>query len=226
MNCYVPVGLDHFYLMLLLYLPFWLAGKESVCNVIDMSSVPGLGRSPGEGNGYPLQYSGLENSMDCIVHGVTKSQTQLSNFHFYYGWYLPAEYRWPFNLALPYKLNRSARIRMACFSMLNNYNRKGFPGGSVGKESTCNAGDCLQHSRPGLDPWIRKIPWRRKWQPITVFLPGKSHGQRRLTGSMGSQESDMTYRLNQNQNNYMQFWRVKHSDMVSGSTYMHMFSSA
>ena len=45
-------------------------------------SIPGLGRSPGEGNGYPLQYSGLENSMDCIVHGVTKSRTQLSDFHF------------------------------------------------------------------------------------------------------------------------------------------------
>ena len=51
------------------------AGKESACNVGDLGSVPGLGRSPGEGNGYPLQYSGLENSMDCIVHGVTKSQT-------------------------------------------------------------------------------------------------------------------------------------------------------
>ena len=44
-------------------------------------SVPGLGRSPGEAKGYPLQYSGLENSMDCIVHGVTKSWTRLSNFH-------------------------------------------------------------------------------------------------------------------------------------------------
>ena len=45
-------------------------------------SIPGLGQSPGEGKSYPLQYSGLENSMDCIVHGVTKSRTQLSNFHF------------------------------------------------------------------------------------------------------------------------------------------------
>ena len=44
---------------------------------------PGLGRSPGEGKGYPLQYSGLENSMDSIVHGVTKSRTQLSDFHFH-----------------------------------------------------------------------------------------------------------------------------------------------
>ena len=58
------------------------AGKESACNAGDLGLVPGLGRSPGEGKGYPLQYSGLENSMDSIVHGVTKSWTQLSNFHF------------------------------------------------------------------------------------------------------------------------------------------------
>ena len=51
------------------------AGKESSCNVEDLALIPLLGRSPGEGKGYPLQYSGLENSMACIVHGVTKSQT-------------------------------------------------------------------------------------------------------------------------------------------------------
>ena len=51
------------------------AGKESACNVGDLGSIPGLGRSPGEGNSYPLQYSGLENSMDCIVNGVAMSQT-------------------------------------------------------------------------------------------------------------------------------------------------------
>ena len=67
---------------LVLWLPCGSAGKESACNVGDLDSVPGLGRSPGGGKGYPLQYSGLENSMDCIVHGVAKSQTQLSNFHF------------------------------------------------------------------------------------------------------------------------------------------------
>ena len=47
----------------------------------DLGSVPGLGRSPGEGKGYPLQYSGLEDSIDCIVHGVAKSRTPLSDFH-------------------------------------------------------------------------------------------------------------------------------------------------
>ena len=58
------------------------AGIESTCNAGDPDSIPGSGRSPGEGKGYPLQYSGLENSMDCIVRGVAKSRTQLSNFHF------------------------------------------------------------------------------------------------------------------------------------------------
>ena len=58
-------------------------GKEFTCNVGDCGSIPGPGRSPGEGKGYPLQYSGLENSMDCTVHGVTKSRTRLSDFHFH-----------------------------------------------------------------------------------------------------------------------------------------------
>ena len=55
--------------------PFGSAGKESAYNAGDLGLIPGLGRSAGEGKGYPLQYSGLENSMDCIVHGVTKSRT-------------------------------------------------------------------------------------------------------------------------------------------------------
>ena len=67
--------------------PLWASleaqlGKESTFNVGDLGSIPGLGRSPGEGKGYPLQYPGLENSMDCIDHGVSKSQTQLNKFHF------------------------------------------------------------------------------------------------------------------------------------------------
>ena len=64
--------------------PHSSAGKESACNAGDRGLIPGLGRSPGEGKGYPLQYSGLENSMICIVHGVAKSWTQLSDFHFHH----------------------------------------------------------------------------------------------------------------------------------------------
>ena len=65
--------------------PCGSAGKESACNMGDLSSIPGLGRSPGEGKGYPLQYSCLQNSMDCIVHGVAESlltpvRTKVTNF--------------------------------------------------------------------------------------------------------------------------------------------------
>ena len=63
--------------------PWWLSRSRICHNVGNLGSIPGLGRSPGEGNGYLLQYSGLENSMDCRVHGVAKSQTQLSKFHFH-----------------------------------------------------------------------------------------------------------------------------------------------
>ena len=52
-----------------------LAGKESTCNAGDLGLIPGLGRTPGEAKGYPLQYSGLENSRDCLVCGVAKSWT-------------------------------------------------------------------------------------------------------------------------------------------------------
>ena len=64
-------------------------GKESSYSVGDLGSIPGLGR---EGKDYPLQYSGLENSMDWIVHRVAKSRTQLSGFHFPFTilvWFLP-----------------------------------------------------------------------------------------------------------------------------------------
>ena len=64
----------------------------------------------------------------------------------------------------------------------------GFPGGSDGKSV------CLQCRRPGFDPWVGKIPWRRKWQPTPLLLPGKSHGQRSLVGysPWGHKESDTT----------------------------------
>ena len=70
----IPVFLDF---------PCGSAGKESACNAGDLSLVPGLRISPGEGNSYLLQYSGLENCMYCIVHGVAKSWTQLSDFNFH-----------------------------------------------------------------------------------------------------------------------------------------------
>ena len=64
--------------------PWDSAGKESSCNAGNLSLIPGLGKSLGEGKGYPCQYSGLENSMDCIVYEVSKIWTQLSDFHFHF----------------------------------------------------------------------------------------------------------------------------------------------
>ena len=64
--------------------PCGSAGKQFACNAGDLGSIPGLGRSPREEKGYPLQYSGLGNSMDCTVHGVTQSQTCLTDFHFHF----------------------------------------------------------------------------------------------------------------------------------------------
>ena len=66
-----------------------------------------------------------------------------------------------------------------------------FPGGSNGRSI------CLQCERPGFDPWVRKLPWRRKWHPTPVLLPGKSHGQRSLVGysPWGYKELDTTERL-------------------------------
>ena len=63
--------------------PGGLAGKESTCHAGDLGLTPGLGRSPGEGRGYQLQYSGLENSMNCIVGGFANSRTRLSDFHLF-----------------------------------------------------------------------------------------------------------------------------------------------
>ena len=62
--------------------PCGSAGKESTYNAGALGLIPGLGRSPGEGKAYPLQYSDLEKSIDCRVHGIAKSWTQLSKFHF------------------------------------------------------------------------------------------------------------------------------------------------
>ena len=73
-------------------------------------------------------------------------------------------------------------------------------GVSDGKESTGNVEYLLNMWRHVLNPWVRKILWRRKWQPALVFLPGKSHGQSSLVGysSQGCKESDRTQKLSNN----------------------------
>ena len=125
--------------------------KESAHNAGELGSIPGWGRSPGEGNGNPLLYSCLENS---IVRGAWRAIVhEIANRH--------------------------------------DKASQGFPGGSSGKESAC---ECRRSRRCCFGPWVGKMPWKRKWQPAPVFLPGESHGQRSLAGCSpwGRKESDTT----------------------------------
>ena len=75
--------------------------------------------------------------------------------------------------------------------MYKPVSKLGFPGGSSGKELSYQ---CRKRKRLGFDPWVKKIPWRRKWQPTPVFSPGESHGQRGLAGyrPWGRNESEKT----------------------------------
>ena len=68
---------------------------------------------------------------------------------------------------------------------------QGFPGGASGKEPAC---ECRRHKRHRFNPWVGKIPWKRKWQPTPVFLPGEFHGQGNLVGysPLGCKELDNT----------------------------------
>ena len=124
--------------------------------------IPGLGQSPQEGNGYPPQYSCLENSM---------------------GQRSPVGYS-------PWCCRESDMTeRLTLFSLLYLIYR---PHGSLsGKGPACQ---CRRRRRLGFDPWVGKIPWRRKRQPTPVFLPGEFYGQRSLVGysPRGHRESGTT----------------------------------
>ena len=148
------------------------AGKESTFSVEDLGSVSGLGRSPGDGNGYPLQYSSLENSMDCVIHWVTQSQTRLSD-HSGAG-----NAREPGSVP---ELGRSA-------------------GEGIGYPLQYSWASLVAHLVKNLpamqetwfSPWVGKIPWRREWLSAPRLWPGEFH---RLYSPWGHKESDTTERL-------------------------------
>ena len=145
-------------------LPGGSDGKASGYNAGDLGSIPGLGRSPGEGNGNPLQYSCLENPMDGYKGGLrTKLQgrkgKEISGIN--------------------------QHVSLFFLSCLKTRHTHGLLWWLSGKEPAC------QCRRRKFDPWVRKIPWRRKRQPTPVLLPGKSHGQRSLAGC-SCEESEMT----------------------------------
>ena len=142
-----------------------------------MGSIPGLGRSPGEGNGYALQYSGLENSRQGDWSGLPfPSPGDLSN---------PGIE--PKSPALPadYQLSHQGSPRIIEWVAYPFSSRPSHPGiqpGSPGLQSDSLPIElsrkpiCLQRGRPGFNPWVQKSPWRRESQPTPVFLTEKSHG--------------------------------------------------
>ena len=165
-------------------------GKEAACNAGDLGLTPGSGRFPGGGHGNPLQYSCQENPMDrgawwATFHGVAKSQTQLSE---HTQWSMPVSFYFvcvcvcvwlQYIHGTVYMLTLLSIYIIASQVVL------------VVQNLPANAGDKID---VGFDPWVEKIPWRRKWQPAPVFLPGEFHGQRNLVGysPWGCKESDMT----------------------------------
>ena len=116
-------------------------GKESTCNAGDLSSVSGLGRSPGGRHGNPLRFSCLENPHE---------QRSLAGY-------------------IPWGCKESDTTERLSTTIQPHPSR-----------------------RCGFDPWIRKVPWRRTWQPIPVFWPGVFHG---LYSQWGHKELDTTERL-------------------------------
>ena len=135
----------------------------------DLNLSTGLGRSPGEGKGYPLQYPGLENSMDCIVHGVEKRWTHPSNFHFLSNtWFknfpgspvvkIPCLYcrEWGFDPwsreLMSCMLHSVAKEKKASPLIHHPKHVWGFHGGSDSKGSVCSAGNQSSIPRVGRSP--------------------------------------------------------------------------
>ena len=177
-------------------------------NAADLGLIPGLGRSPGEGKGYPLQYS-----MDCIVHGVTNSWTRLSNCH-----------SLTHSRALR-KEKTTCDLAASRLQPLPTINPKGAQDVKTRRILVQDSWDLCERSgfgeprlldfpihrkalnsrtwdiwfpfinsnllmfglpwqcrRPRFNPWDWTIPWRREWLPTPVFLPVEFQGQRSLVG--------------------------------------------
>ena len=132
---------------------FGSVGKESTCNAGDLGSIPGLGRSSGEGKGSPFQYSGLENSMDCTVHGVAKSQTWLSDFHFHFTMVQSSENPWNF---------QSHKSEQGVFYCVNEVTLERMGDGCQEKRPLIRLGPSI--SAPNV--WGLERRWRLNGMPV------------------------------------------------------------
>ena len=156
--------------------PWGLSGKEYTCNAGDLGSIPGLGRSPGRGNGNPLQYSHLGNSMDrrvwwAVVHWVTKCQIQPSDW--------TTSYRQICRIPVIYSMEGEGNGTPLQYSCLGN------PMDGGAWWATVHGVAKIRHDFTFTFTFMH---WRRKWQPTPVFLPEESQERGSLVGCrvMGS----------------------------------------
>ena len=155
--------------------------------------MPGPGRSPRGGHGNPLQYSCLENLMDrgawwFTVHRVTKSRTWLK-------WLRSLTETLTTGLALDMFLDfHLIDLFLEVSQFYGTVTIWDLPWWLRGKDS---ASQCKRRKRREFHPWVKRLPWSGRWQPIPLFLPGKFHAQRSLVGCCpwGRKESDTTEQL-------------------------------
>ena len=150
-----------------------------------------LGNARGEGNGTPLQYSCLENPMDrrawwAAVHGVAKSRTWLSDFTFTFHFHALEKAMAAHSGVLAWRIpgmgEPGGLTSMGSHRVRHNWSDLATLQQQAvleGREPDCQY---RRGKRCRFNPWLRKIPWRREWQPTPVFLPGESHEQRSLAG--------------------------------------------
>ena len=156
------------------------AGKESTCNAGDPRSIPGLGRSTGEGIGYPLQYSWASLVAQLVKNLPAMWETWVRALGWEDPWRrerLPTPVFWPGEFHGLYIVHGVTKSRTQLKDFHFHVHFLGFPGGASGKELACQRRRCKNRR---FDPWIGKMPWKRKWQPTPVFSPRESHGQRSL----------------------------------------------
>ena len=149
---------------------------ESACTAWDLGSIPGSGRSPGEGNDYPLQYSCLDSSIDrgawqATVHGICRTESLHCS-------------------------PETTTTLLIIYTPIQNKKFKVWKKSGMDKEWH-SQGMLLKCKRHRFSPWVGKISWRREWLPTPLFLPGEFHGQRSLEGYTlwGYKESDPAEQL-------------------------------
>ena len=145
--------------------------------------------------GLPRWHSGKESACQCRRCKRCRSDPWVGKIPWRRKWqhtplFMPGEFHGQRSLA-GYSPWGCKELDTTEYTYTQNSVRNGLSWWLSGKESACQCGKCE------FDPWVRKIPWRRKWQPTPVLLPGKFHGQRSLVGSSpwGRKESDTTVRL-------------------------------